>query len=344
MSEERRQEMRYYREVAIEIERMRAVSIPGIPLPVESTMTFQALEQENESDDESKDSSFESGDNTITNSVQELVLPEVESEESDSDLETEQAQISNSVSALPDFPDEEGEDDFNFKAELPIPITIPPPEPYASAAEDKVDQTQDLFDASKVPSTSIPEPNGVPEDDDKHSQTSSDSDSSASSTGTFIIQTSYSQYSAMHSSFLSEGEVVDDDDLDEAANLYVRDRNVFPTDSASDRPSTPNTTYKDDNMSTISTFTNETTSTMGQTSSLFDSFGNIGLSKLKSKMQNMSPSLYKIPGDTRSPLLKGVIFMDPLNRPREVKRIPAAVKKKHQRRRCSVNAACYSYF
>jgi centrosomal protein CEP110 len=39
----------------------------------------------------------------------------------------------------------------------------------------------------------------------------------------------------------------------------------------------------------------------------------------------MSPSVFKVPADARSPLLKGVVFMDPLFRPKRELRIPPEV-------------------
>ncbi|CAL8090044.1 unnamed protein product [Orchesella dallaii] len=48
----------------------------------------------------------------------------------------------------------------------------------------------------------------------------------------------------------------------------------------------------------------------------------VGLSKLQSRMQLMSPSLFRVPADARSPLLKGLVFPDPLDKPRPPIRIP----------------------
>lgn len=50
----------------------------------------------------------------------------------------------------------------------------------------------------------------------------------------------------------------------------------------------------------------------------------VGLSKLQSRMQIMSPRLFRTPADSKSPLLKGLVFPDPLEKPQMFKpiRIP----------------------
>ncbi|ODN04956.1 hypothetical protein Ocin01_01741 [Orchesella cincta] len=48
----------------------------------------------------------------------------------------------------------------------------------------------------------------------------------------------------------------------------------------------------------------------------------VRLSKLQSRMQLMSPSLFRVPIDAKSPLLKGLVFPDPLDKPRPPIRIP----------------------
>ncbi|CAG7716984.1 unnamed protein product [Allacma fusca] len=51
----------------------------------------------------------------------------------------------------------------------------------------------------------------------------------------------------------------------------------------------------------------------------------VNLATLQSTLQNMSPSVFKAPPDARSPLLKGVVFLDPLFRPKRELRIPPEV-------------------
>lgn len=51
----------------------------------------------------------------------------------------------------------------------------------------------------------------------------------------------------------------------------------------------------------------------------------VGLSKLQSRFQLMSPKLFRIPVDARSPLLKGLMFPDPLEKPQPPIRLPPKV-------------------
>lgn len=53
----------------------------------------------------------------------------------------------------------------------------------------------------------------------------------------------------------------------------------------------------------------------------------VGLSKLQSRMQLMSPKMFRTPVDARSPLLKGLVFLDPLDKPNKPLRIPQKVSK-----------------
>lgn len=52
----------------------------------------------------------------------------------------------------------------------------------------------------------------------------------------------------------------------------------------------------------------------------------VGLSRLQSRMQLMSPKMFRSPADARSPLLKGLVFPDPLEKSNYPLRIPQKVK------------------
>jgi hypothetical protein len=57
---------------------------------------------------------------------------------------------------------------------------------------------------------------------------------------------------------------------------------------------------------------------------------NVGLSQFQNKMQKINPGLLKHTVDIRSPLLKGLVFPDPLERSSAVPKIPLQVIRLHE--------------